>query len=70
MAQRVVHQVVQVLTPNRVPLFLTEGATEYATTRLGKKVAFWGHSWHIVLRIGLLGGQPRDDRRLVLQTFP
>src|SRR5215468_4561899 len=31
MAQRVVHQVVQVLAPGCVPLFLTDGFTEYAT---------------------------------------
>jgi IS1 family transposase len=31
MAQRIVHQVVQVLAPGCVPLFLTDGFTEYAT---------------------------------------
>src|SRR5712691_8682234 len=31
MAQRVVHQVVQVLAPDCVPLFLTDGLKEYAT---------------------------------------
>src|SRR3989442_902835 len=34
MAQRVVHQVVQVLAPDGVPLFLTDGFTEYATALL------------------------------------
>jgi IS1 family transposase len=34
MAQRVVHQVVQVLAPDCVPLFLTDGFKEYATARL------------------------------------
>jgi IS1 family transposase len=34
MAQRVVHQVVQVLAPGCVPLFLTDGLKEYATALL------------------------------------
>jgi transposase-like protein/IS1 family transposase len=34
MAQRVVHQVVQVLTPGCVPLFLTDGFKEYGTALL------------------------------------
>ena len=34
MAQRVVHQVAQVLAPGCVPLFLTDGFTEYATAFL------------------------------------
>ena len=34
MAQRVVHQVVQVLTPGCVPLFLTDGFKEYTTALL------------------------------------
>jgi IS1 family transposase len=34
MAQRVVHQVVQVLAPSCVPLFLTDGFKEYATALL------------------------------------
>jgi hypothetical protein len=34
MAQRVVHQVVQVLAPGCVPLFLTDGFKEYTTARL------------------------------------
>src|SRR5215831_14896510 len=34
MAQRVVHQVVQVLAPGCVPLFLTDGFPEYATALL------------------------------------
>src|SRR5438552_844893 len=34
MAQRVVHQVVQVLAPGSVPLFLTDGFKEYATALL------------------------------------
>jgi hypothetical protein len=34
MAQRVVHQVVQVLAPDCTPLFLTDGFKEYATALL------------------------------------
>src|SRR5262249_42489437 len=34
MAQGVVHQVVQILAPDCVPLFLTDGFTEYATALL------------------------------------
>jgi transposase-like protein len=34
MAQRVVHQVVQVLAPNCTPLFLTDGFKEYVTALL------------------------------------
>jgi len=34
MAQSVVHQVVQVLAPGCVPLFLTDGFKEYATALL------------------------------------
>src|SRR5439155_1327217 len=34
MAQRVVHQVVQVLAPGCVPLFLTDGVKEYTTALL------------------------------------
>jgi hypothetical protein len=34
MAQRVVHQVVQVLAPDCVPLFLTDGFREYMTALL------------------------------------
>src|SRR4029434_10534662 len=34
MAQRVVHQVAQVLAPDCAPLFLTDGFKEYATPRL------------------------------------
>src|SRR6202008_4783077 len=34
MAQRVVHQVVQVVAPGCVPLFLTDGFKEYATALL------------------------------------
>jgi len=34
MAQRVVHQVVQILAPGCVPLFLTDGFKEYATALL------------------------------------
>ena len=34
MAQRVVHQVAQVLAPGCVPLFLTDGFKEYATAFL------------------------------------
>jgi transposase-like protein/IS1 family transposase len=39
MAQRVVHQVVQVLAPGCVPLFLTDGCREYMTALL----AHFGH---------------------------
>jgi hypothetical protein len=39
MAQRVVHQVVQVLAPGCVPLFLTDGFKEYMTALL----AHYGH---------------------------
>src|SRR5215510_5679594 len=39
MAQHVVHQVVQVLAPGCVPLFLTDGFTEYTTALL----AHFGH---------------------------
>jgi len=35
MAQRVVHQVVQVLAPDCAPLFLTDGFREYLTALLG-----------------------------------
>src|SRR6266581_78357 len=34
MAQRVVHQVTQVLAPGCVPLFVTDGLTDYATALL------------------------------------
>jgi hypothetical protein len=34
MAQRVVHQVVQMLAPDCVPLFLTDGFKEYMTALL------------------------------------
>jgi IS1 family transposase len=34
MAQRIVHQVAQVLAPGCIPLFLTDGFKEYATTLL------------------------------------
>src|SRR5712691_9539263 len=34
MAQRVVHQVVQVLAPDGVPLFVTDGFKAYTTARL------------------------------------
>jgi len=43
MAQRVVHQVVQVLAPDCVPLFLTDGFKEYMTallTHYGQRVQF------------------------------
>jgi hypothetical protein len=39
MAQRVVHQLVQVLAPDCVPLFLTDGFKEYKTAIL----AHFGH---------------------------
>jgi len=41
MAQRLVHQVVQVLAPGCVPLFLTDGFTEY-TTALLTHYGQWG----------------------------
>src|SRR5262249_38941892 len=41
MAQRVVHQVVQVLAPGCVPLFLTDGFKEYTTARL-RHYGQWG----------------------------
>jgi hypothetical protein len=34
MAQRLIHQVVQVLVPSCMPLFLTDGLKEYATALL------------------------------------
>jgi IS1 family transposase len=42
MAQRMVHQVVQVLAPGCVPLFLTDGLREYMTALL----AHYGHWMH------------------------
>jgi hypothetical protein len=42
MAQRVVHQVTQVLAPNCVPLFLTDGFKEYGTALL----THFGHWMH------------------------
>src|SRR6266852_5454645 len=42
MAQRVVHQVVQVLAPGCVPLFLTDGLREYATALL-RHFGHWVH---------------------------
>jgi IS1 family transposase len=41
MAQRVVHQVVQVVAPGCVPLFLTDGLKEYATALLSH-FGYWG----------------------------
>src|SRR5207302_2828141 len=41
MAQRVVHQVVQVLAPGCVPLFLTDGFREYLTALL-THYGHWG----------------------------
>jgi IS1 family transposase len=46
MAQRVVHQVVQVLAPGCVPLFLTDGLQEYATALL----SHFGHWVHLPRR--------------------
>ena len=43
MAQRVVHQVVQVLAPGCVPLFLTDGFKEYRTAIL-THFGYWMHS--------------------------
>src|SRR6266568_5047021 len=42
MAQRVVHQVTQVLAPDCVPLFLTDGLTDYATALL-THFGYWIH---------------------------
>jgi IS1 family transposase len=42
MAQRVVHQVAQVLAPGCVPLFLTDGLREYATALL-RHFGHWVH---------------------------
>jgi IS1 family transposase len=42
MAQRVVHQVVQILAPGCVPLFLTDGLREYMTALLAH-YGQWGH---------------------------
>jgi transposase-like protein len=42
MAQRVLHQLVQVLAPDCVPLFLTDGFNEYKTAIL----AHFGHWMH------------------------
>ncbi|HEY9513315.1 MAG TPA: hypothetical protein VIQ48_12155, partial [Rhodanobacter sp.] len=42
MAQRVLHQLVQVLAPDCVPLFLTDGFNEYKTAIL----AHFGHWRH------------------------
>ena len=46
MAQRVVHQVAQVLAPGCVPLFLTDGLREYATALL----SHFGHWVHLPRR--------------------
>ena len=46
MAQRVVHQVAQVLAPDCAPLFLTDGFREYLTALL-THYGYWVHpSWH------------------------
>ena len=42
MAQRVVHQVTQMLAPNCVPLFLTDGFKDYATALL-THFGYWMH---------------------------
>jgi hypothetical protein len=42
MAQRVVHQVTQVLAPHCVPLFLTDGLKDYGTAIL----THFGHWMH------------------------
>jgi hypothetical protein len=54
MAQRVVHQVVQVLAPGRVPLFLTDGFKEYTTALL----THYG-SWVQPLRRQATGPAPK-----------
>jgi hypothetical protein len=42
MAQRVVHQVAQVLAPDCAPLFLTDGFKDYLTALL-THYGQWGH---------------------------
>jgi hypothetical protein len=54
MAQRVVHQVVQVLAPGCVPLFVTDGLKEYGTALL----AHFG-SWHQPERRQATGPLPK-----------
>jgi IS1 family transposase len=54
MAQRVVHQVAQVLAPGCVPLFLTDGFKEYGTALL----AHFGH-WVQLPRRQAAGPAPR-----------
>jgi IS1 family transposase/transposase-like protein len=54
MAQHVVHQVVQVLAPGCVPLFLTDGFTEYTTALL----AHFGH-WVQLPRRQATGPSPK-----------
>jgi hypothetical protein len=57
MAQRLVHQVVQVLAPGCVPLFLTDGFKEYTTALL----THYGH-WVQPERRQALGPTPRPRR--------
>jgi IS1 family transposase len=54
MAQRVVHQVVQVLAPGCLPLFLTDGLQEYATALL----SHFGH-WVYLPRRQATGPAPK-----------
>src|SRR5215472_187399 len=54
MAQRLVHQVVQVLAPGCVPLFLTDGFTEYTTALL----THYGH-WVQLPRRQATGPAPK-----------
>ncbi len=54
MAQRVVHQVVQVLAPDCVPLFLTDGFKEYLTALL----THYGH-WVQLPRRQATGPAPK-----------
>jgi len=54
MAQGVVHQVMQVLAPACLPLFLTDGLKEYATALL----THWGH-WVSLPRRRTLGPTPK-----------
>ena len=54
MAQRLVHQVVQVLAPGCVPLFLTDGFTDYLTALL----THYGH-WLQPPRRQATGPAPR-----------
>jgi IS1 family transposase len=64
MAQYVVHQVVQVLAPGCVPLFLTDGFKEYTTALL----AHFGH-WVQPARRQVTGPMPRPRWMPLPQLF-